>query len=39
MDLIPGGETETSHAVEKLSLHAATAETCYFQKGGNMGHG
>ena len=28
MDLIPGGETETSHAVEKLSLRAATAETC-----------
>lgn len=28
MDLIPGGETETPHAVEKLSLRAATAETC-----------
>ena len=28
MDLILGGETETPHAVEKLSLRAATAETC-----------
>lgn len=28
MDLIPGGETETPHAAEKLSLCAVTAETC-----------
>ena len=27
MDLILGGETETPHAVEKLSLRAATAES------------